>query len=295
MIEAAEPMARSGGAQQVLSLCRGAGQSGYNGLLLWDRNLWERTLPPAYEANAAALKAGLRQLDFALVIEMCPQGIALARWTGNDSLLEPRPPHPHPDEKNYRYLCLSHPGVLPIWEEQVRRAEGLYQPTGWLLQYDEIRVAALDERCRASGKSPGQLLADHARAAVAMCRRVSPGAVVGVWNDMFDPYHNGAKRPYYHVAQGFAGSAAGLDAEVLVVNFNDDARSFDYWSQRGNRQIIAGYFDGELGLEKEKALLQEAHQLPGVIGWMYTTWKENYASLRSYGALCGFGGRSGGL
>src|SRR5205823_13068357 len=100
------------------------------------------------------------------------------------------PAEPHPREHEYRYACLAHPGVFQVWEEQMRRAEAIYHPMWWLLQcYDEIRVAHTDQRCADSDLSPGELLREHVRKALAMCRRVTPGRVIAVWNDMFDPYH----------------------------------------------------------------------------------------------------------
>lgn len=289
MVEAVTMMAAPGGGARVAALCQRASEAGYNGLVLWDSNLWDRQLPAPYLKNAAVLKSALTRLGFTLVVEICPQNSSLFRWSGDPTILEPRPPDPRPDERDYRYLCLSHPGVLPIWEEQLRRARQIYHPNGWLFQYDELRVAASDARCRATGKSPGQLLAEHTRAAVGMCRRVDPGSVVAVWGDMFDPYHNAGKVPYYHVARGFAGSWEGIDRGVLVFNFNDDARSFRFWADRGNQQIVAGYFDGELGLAKEKDLMAEARRVPGVVGWMYTTWKGRYEDLGTYAAALGFG------
>src|SRR5207253_8185077 len=145
-----------------------------------------------------------------------------------------------------------------------------------------------DERCRASGKTPAELLAEHARRTIAMCRRVTPGAIVAVWNDMFDPYHNAKAGPYYHVPPGFSGAWEGIDRDVLILNWNDKLESFRFWSERGNPQIFAGYYDGELGSSKEASLTRQAAQLPGVIGWMYTTWKGDFREMRPYLALSGF-------
>src|SRR5262245_61371766 len=85
MVEAGEMMGEPGGAERLLAICRRARSAGYNGLLLWDSNLWSRELPAAYEANARALKEGLAGLEFELFIEMCPQGRQLIRWSGDDS------------------------------------------------------------------------------------------------------------------------------------------------------------------------------------------------------------------
>jgi len=199
------------------------------------------------------------------------------------------PSDPHPDERDYRYLCLAHPGLLPIWESQVKRAEEIYHPIAWLLQYDELRVAGTDQRCRASGKTPGQLLRDHAKASIAMCRRVSPNAVVSVWNDMFDPHHNATSKKYFHVIGSLEDAWDGIDRDVLIMDFNDKVESFEYWSKRGNPQLVSGYFDNELGLQKEGDLIKKARQYPGVIGWVYTTWESNFKDLETYGAMCGFG------
>ena len=294
MVEAGSMMSQPGGGDRLAELCERSHRDGYNGLLLWDRNLWERRLPGGYRDNARALRRTLDRLHFTLMIEMCPRGAQLVQYSGDSSMVEPRASNPTSEERDYRYLCLSHPGVIPLWEEQIRRAEELYHPDGWLIgAYDEIRVACADERCRRSGKTPAQLLAEHAQATIAMVRRVTPGRVVAIWNDMFDPYANAAPGHYYHVAQGFSGAWDGIDKDVLILDWNDRVESFRFWAERGNPQIFCGYYDGELGAQKEASLVQRARQYPGVIGWMYTTWKANFSAMRPYLALTGFGPAKG--
>jgi hypothetical protein len=284
MVEAEPLMDRIGGGDQVVALCRRGRRVGYNGLLLWDSNLWERELPAAYMENARVLKAGLRELGFTLVVQMCPRGQSVARWSGDWSMVEPRPIDPHPEEKDYRYLCLAHPGVIPVWEEQIRRAEEIYHPMGWLLQYDEIRVAGTDARCRATGRTPGSLLRDHVQRAVAMVRRVTPGRLVAVWSDMFDPYFNATTRRYYHVNGSLAAAAGAVDRDVLILSWNDKPESFPYWSSRGNRQIVPLYFDhDDMTPAQERSLIQTAVRYPGVVGWMYATWRRQYFELEAYG------------
>src|SRR5437016_2343801 len=48
MVGATEMMFVPGGAQQVVELCERASEAGYNGLLLWDTNLWDQELPQGY-------------------------------------------------------------------------------------------------------------------------------------------------------------------------------------------------------------------------------------------------------
>jgi len=289
MVEADTMMEEAGGGERLANLCERAHRDGYNGLLFWDSNLWARRLPRDYMQNARTLRRTLDRLHFTLMIEMCPRGVQMLTWSGDPSIVEPRAANPTPEERNYRYICLAHPDVIPIWEEQIRRAEEIYHPDGWLLGgYDEIRVACADERCRRSGKTPAELLAEHVRAALAMVRRTTPGRVVAVWNDMFDPYHNAKPGGYYHVRQGFSGAWEGIDKDVLILNWNDRIESYRFWAARGNPQIFAGFYDGELSRDKEAHLVRQARAYPGVIGWMYTTWKANFSVMRPYLALSGF-------
>ena len=139
-----------------------------------------------------------------------------------------------------------------------------------------------------SGKTPAQLLADHTRQAIEMCRRVTPDRVVAVWNDMYDPYHNAKPGRYYHVEKGFSGAWEAIDKDVLILNWNDKIESYKFFAERGNPQIFCGYYDNELGPDKEGRLVRQARQLPGVIGWMYTTWEANFGEMDNYLALSGY-------
>jgi hypothetical protein len=290
MLNTEKMMEQPGGAAEAVSICRTARALGYNGVLLWDSHLWERELPAAYMANAELLKKGLRELDLTLIIKMCPHSAGIARWSGDETMLEPRPERPAREERNYRFMCLSHPGIIPLWEEQLRRAESIYQPTGWHLQYNELMVAGQCDHCRATGKTPGQLLASHMRRTTAMCRRVSPGCAIAVWDDMFDPFHNARDR-YFHAAGTFRGSWEGVDRDVLILNWNWWPGSFRFWSNRGNRQIISGFYDGQMKLQDETDLIDRVRGLRNVVGWMYTSWINDFRQLQRFSTLSGFGDR----
>jgi len=294
MVETDPMLNHPGGAEDVLAVCRRAKAAGYNGLMLWDANLWERQLPPGYLENAETLKAGLHDLGFTLMIEMCPRGIHVAQWSGDETMCEPRPANPHPEEKDYRYFCMAHPGVIGVWEEQIKRAEQIYHPLGWLLQYDEIRVAGIDERCRASGKSPGQLLRENVQKTVAMVRRTTPGRVIAVWSDMFDPYFNATSKHYYHVNGSLTAAAGAVDRDVLILSWNDKPVSYGYWANRGNKQIVPLCFDhDDLTINQEESLVRQAKRYGGsFVGWMYSTWKRRYDEVERYGMTFGRGVRA---
>ncbi len=288
MYEAEFVLDKPGGAREALAVCRRAKRAGYHGLVLWDANLWERDLPPGYQENASALKTGLQELGFTLMLQMCPRGAHVARWSGDDSMLEPRPIDPDPGEKHYRYLCLAHPGIHHVWEAQLLRADQIYRPVGWLLQaYNEIRVAGSDERCRATGKNPGQLLREHLQQTLAMIRRVTPGREIALWGDMIDPYHNAMGGKYYHVNGSLAAGAGACDSQVIIFSWNDRPSSFLYWSERGNRQLLPIYYDhDDMSPAQEAALVRAAVRYPrSVIGWMFTSWRHQYREVEEYGAI----------
>jgi hypothetical protein len=284
MIEAEPVMDKPGGGEVVLEYCRRAKTAGYNGLVLWDSNLWDRELPASYMESARRLKAGLKDLGFTLMVQMCPYGHYNAQWSGDESMVEPRPLDPHPAERHYRYLCLAHPGIHQVWEEQIRRAEEIYHPMGWLMGYDELRVLATDARCKATRKTPGQLLREHVQKATAMIRRVTPGRTIAAWSDMFDPYFNAKPGKYYHVEGSLAASAGALDRDILVFSWNDKKQSIPYWASRGNKQLIPIYFDhDDMTPQQEVDLLRYARTQRGVVGWMYSSWTRKYDEVEVYG------------
>jgi hypothetical protein len=103
---------------------------------------------------------------------------------------------------------------------------------------------------------------------------------------MFDPTHNAVK-DYYLVNGTLEGSWEGLDRSVILANWNaGKARaSLDFFAKRGHRQVLAGYYDSDDNLATWNAA---AKGVPGVIGFMYTTWQSRFDDLERYGkALAG--------
>ncbi len=173
--------------------------------------------------------------------------------------------------------CISDPGVMDLLRDEAARAKAAWGARGYLMMHDEIRAMNWDASCQGRGQSPGALLAEHVRA----CSRLLSGATVYAWGDMFDPYQNAVKD--YHLVNGdLAGSWEGLDSSVVIVNWNAARRgpSLRFFAGRGHRQIIAGYYDGRPGDVRE--WLASAARVPGVIGVMYTTWRDRYDDLEAF-------------
>ena len=181
-------------------------------------------------------------------------------------------------------ICPSEPRTLELLRDQARRMHQAWHAQGYFMSHDEIRVFNWCAACQKRGLDAGALLADNARSCVRILREVNPGGRIYVWSDMFDPNHN-AHKDYYLVRGDLAGSWEGLDKEVVVVPwyFEKRAESLRWFSGRGHRQVIAGYYDH--APEQIRQWLDAAKGLPGVEGVMYTTWQQKYGDLEKFAEL----------
>lgn len=183
--------------------------------------------------------------------------------------------------------CLTEHKIYALLRDQARRVNDLFKPRTFFMSHDEIRVANWCQSCQSRKETPGQLLANNVSESVRILREVNPGARIVVWSDMFDPNHN-AVSDFYLVHGTMEGSWKGLPSDVIIANWNLDkgAKSLKWFSDRGHSQILAGYYDSDIG--NFKKWNEASRGIPKVIGFMYTTWDNNYADLERYGrALLG--------
>jgi len=183
--------------------------------------------------------------------------------------------------------CMAEPKVYDILRWQVEQVHKHVQPHGYFLQHDEIRVQGWDQSCVKTGKTPGWLLAENVKKCVRIVREQDPGTPIYVWSDMFDPFHNARKTGRYYLVKGdgpWFGSWEGLDKDVIIVNWNSRkgprAGSLKHFADRGHKQILAGYYDRPV--DAIRGWLDDARQVPGVVGVMYTTWRHEYDDLEPF-------------
>lgn len=181
-------------------------------------------------------------------------------------------------------ICPSEPKTLELLRDEAKRMHAAWGAQGYMMSHDEIRVLNWCEACQKRHLDAGALLADNVRACIKILREVNPGGKIYVWNDMFDPYHN-AHNNYYLVRGDLTGSWEGLDKDVIILNWNFGKRdqSLKWFADRGNRQIIAGYYDANP--EQGRTWLESAHKVNGVTGMMYTTWQHKYSELERFGQI----------
>lgn len=174
--------------------------------------------------------------------------------------------------------CISEPEVQALLADQARRLKELWEAPLYMMSHDEFRCCNWDASCQARGKTPGEMLAENLK----QCTQWLRPAQAAVWSDMFDPEHNAVKGPYYLVNGPWLGSWDGLEKDVLVVNWNHGKRdaSLKFFADRGNPQLIAGYYDNNLSeLDDWKA---SAKNVRGVLGYMYTTWRGDYSAIETF-------------
>lgn len=188
--------------------------------------------------------------------------------------------------------CLTDSKVFDLVREQAATAEKLLHPAAYLMNHDEVRVADWCGLCQAQHKTPGELLAANVQRCRAILHNVSPQARLYDWSDMFDPYHNAHDR--YFLANGtWEGSWKGLTPDIGIVDWYPKiaARDLPFFAARGNHQLLAGYYDGDV--DETRRWLEGSTGVPGVDGVMYTTWRGDYSKLEAF-AQAVWGARSPG-
>jgi hypothetical protein len=179
--------------------------------------------------------------------------------------------------------CLAHDDVYKYFEDSVKGIAKYFHPKKIFVSHDEIRLADQCALCRGRKETAGNLLADSVRRCVKIVHAAAPDAEIIDWNDMFDPYHNAVDK-YYLVGSTLEKSWEGLDKSMIIANWNSGkaAESLKFFAARGNRQVIAGYYDADDVKAEVAHWTDAAHGVAGVRGFMYTTWRNDYKNLEKY-------------
>ena len=179
-------------------------------------------------------------------------------------------------------VCPSEPLTLTLLKDQATRMHAAWGARGYFMSHDEIRVMNWCQACQDRHLDAGEMLAANVKQCAEILRTVNPGGRIYVWSDMFDPNHN-AHDNYYLVRGNLAGSWKGLDRDIIVVPwyYEKRAESLKFFSDLGNRQLIAGYYDSDPS--QITNWLAAAKPYTGIVGAMYTTWQGRFTDLEKFG------------
>ncbi len=179
-------------------------------------------------------------------------------------------------------ICPSEEKTYELLRDQAVRMHELWGAHGYMMSHDEIRILNHCGACDARHLTPGEIIADNVKRCIAILREINPEGRIYTWSDMFDPNHNAVAKNYYLVRGDLTGSWEGLDKDVIILPwyYEKRAESLKFFAARGHRQIIAGYYDAKP--ERIRDWLATAQGVEGVIGVMFTTWRNNYTELEAF-------------
>lgn len=285
----AKPEALQGGStdpKRLIDACKRFQQQGVNGLAAWDTDWgkpqpWESYFVPMWEKFASWAS----DAKFDICLQLLQQNETIEAWWGVEDCTE------HGSVGGERYICLAHPGVHPVYEQildNVLKVLPAGSPlVGAFPYYDEFRLQGTHQRCHKPG---GGLLAAHAAKTFALMRQHAPHWDLFTWSDWGDPNEN-AKTPYYSVYGGMKGAGAGLDPGIIILNWDtkgdtEDA-AFAYFDALGCQQLFSGFYDGAGGdgvsaSDELKAKRKYQAAYSGLIGYMYTTWEDDFSQIGPY-------------
>ncbi len=184
-------------------------------------------------------------------------------------------------------ICMSEPSAYAIWRKQMKLYQELFQTDLYILNADEIRVAASCEGCKSRGLSAPQILADCLNKQLEIVREVNPRATIFTWSDMFDPHHNANQREYYYlVDEDWYGSWELIPKDLVMLCWHGGRRdqSLAHFSGQGFRTMGAAYYDAD-DLKDVEGWLESLNRTAGAVGIMYTTWLDKYDLLDEFGDL----------
>ncbi|MEY3460184.1 MAG: hypothetical protein RL215_3341 [Planctomycetota bacterium] len=191
--------------------------------------------------------------------------------------------HPHVIHDEQVCGCATEPAFQELLKGQAAAMERLFPQSDRMMSHDEWRVMGWDESFRRTGFTPGEAVAENVRFCIRQLQSLDSDRRIAVWSDMFDPHHNAIDH-YYLVNGDLSGSWEGLSREVVIVNWNFGLReeSLKFFADRGHRQVLAGYYDTDAGQVGKWLRTVKEQGTAGVIGAMYTTWKQDYSQLREF-------------
>ena len=180
-------------------------------------------------------------------------------------------------------MSISEDETFTICQNLLQTIHDTIDPHCVLIAVDENRAGGWDEPGFSAGTTTGQLLAQFTTRVDQIAKAIDPTWRLITWSDMYDPNHN-MKPQYYLCYGGTEGAIDGLPASWDVGNWNfftDPQATLAHFSDHGNRQILAGYYDEGASISIG-GWLDQAKGVPGVYAVMYTTWASDYSQLANF-------------
>ena len=183
--------------------------------------------------------------------------------------------------------CMSEPKTMELLKWSIEKVHKYVQPDVYMVSHDEIRVQGWDDSCMKTKKSCAEILADHVKQCLDMVAKEDPGKPLCLMNDMFDPNHNAGEKGAYYLVRGdgpWHGSWKSIPKDVIIFNWMHApatrVASLKFFSERGNRQVLAGYYD--MPITHISEWMKDAQGIEGIIGVQYCTWISDYSKMGQF-------------
>ncbi len=187
-------------------------------------------------------------------------------------------------------VCMSEPALYEMFEKSAAAIEAAVHPRKWFLPLDEIRAGGTCMACRARRTDMAHIFGDCVTRMRGIIRGVSPDSTIYMWGDKLIE-----TAPYCCMCRGsFAGSADLVPKDIVVMQWGSDAKAraqLALFRGKGFRTARSYDVGGRSWRESVPPSLganyRMVREMAGCRGFMYTTWRADYAQekLEAFAAL----------
>jgi len=107
--------------------------------------------------------------------------------------------------------CPFEPKTYEVMEKAIKNIIELVDPEFIGLGHDEIRGLNRDSRCKKSGFSNSEIISRDVKMLYEFAKQAKAGIKVLIWDDMFNPWHNGRENYQLQFAGIAGGTAEAID------------------------------------------------------------------------------------
>lgn len=167
-----------------------------------------------------------------------------------------------------------------------------FQPTGYRLNYDEIRTGGYEPTDTSKGTS-GDALAASIERAYQDLFAIAPASKHYFWSDMVDPFHN-ATENYYQINNTLDGAWTTLDpSRVTLITWWEGVKitelgpdSLAFFSNLGFKQVLGAFYDADVQDNYDR-WQAAASGIDGILGGLYASWtpRGDYSQIEAFGDL----------
>ena len=187
-------------------------------------------------------------------------------------------------------LCMSEPEVYELLRKKVKLLHEAIAPQKYLISLEEVRGGNTCAACKKRNLTMGEMIGETVYKCQEIIRENNPHAQFFMWGDLFDPNHNGDEREgkyYFHVDGNYTGSWKHIPKDITIIPWWDEVmdKSLRHFKRLGYNTLISCFYDDDNAVTRQKKLMEIARKYNCTVGFMYSSWEENFKLLSKFGTL----------